>query len=61
MDDAGFVGGGGEEGTIRGDVAAIFEEGWVIDSRIPITGLPAANAVAEGVHYVAVVSGGDLA
>ena len=56
----GAVEGAVVEGAVGGDVAAVFEEAGVVDGGIPVAALPASDAVAEGVHHVAVVPGETL-
>ena len=48
-------GGGGAESTVCCEITAIFGEGGVVDSRVPVAALPAANAVGESVHEVVIV------
>ena len=49
------VGGAVVESAVGSDVTAVLEKTGIVDLGVPITSLPTSDAVAEGVHYVAVI------
>ena len=58
LDGGGQGGGGWVQGGVGGHVAAVLAEGRVVDGRVPVAALPAADAGGEDVGEVVVVGEG---